>query len=95
MIIISFPLCFVDSAQTERKKNEKSQHVEQFHSTKNEKRGGECVPVSTEKRANLFKKTLDEMALEVTPPPPPVNPLKVSVSPYPANTTESMITTKQ
>ena len=28
-------------------------------------------------------------------PPPPVNPLKVSVSPYPANTTESMITTKQ
>ena len=47
---------------SKKEKNEKSQHVEQFHSTKNEKRRGECVPVSTEKRANLFKQTFDEMA---------------------------------
>jgi hypothetical protein len=64
------PLCFVDSAQTERKKNEKSQHVEQFHSTKNEKRRGEWM------RACVYRETSQLVQtnswwndLEEVPPP--------------------------
>lgn len=61
--------------QTENKKYEKSQHVEQFHSTKNEKvwPENECAPVSTEKRPpTCSNKTLDEIAYGEAP----VNPLK-------------------
>lgn len=62
VIIISFPPLFCWLGANRKKKMRKVNMSSNFTRQRMKKEGeNECVPVSTEKRANLFKQTLDEM----------------------------------